>query len=105
MREPHEAFDLSDVISSEEATDEVRAPLPQLPTVDDDSPPQQVDYRDWDPTTTKVVSGPIGPAKKYPGTRYASRAEAKRVWTQRAGRIIEDLSIPGRWIFRVRKDA
>lgn len=89
----------------EDETDATRAPLSPLPSIDDEEPPRGVDYRDWSPETTKVVSGPIGPLKQYPGQRFRSRHEARRFWIQKAGRIIEDLSIAGRWIFRVRKDA
>lgn len=76
-----------------------------IPTVDDEEPPEVVDYRDWSPETTRVVSGPLGPVTKFPGQRFRSRVEARRYWTERAGRIIEDLSIRGRWIFRIKRDA
>lgn len=83
----------------------VKALMPQTPTVDMDEPPDEVAYLHYKPEETKVVSGPVGPVKKYPGTAWASRALAMAHWKQRAGRIIEDLSVPGRWIFRVRRDA
>jgi hypothetical protein len=79
-------------------------PLPRIPTVDQDDP-GDVPYPDYVPSRTKVVSGPVGPAKKYPGTAFPSKRAAMAYWNQRAGRIIEDLSVPGRWIFRVRRDA
>lgn len=78
---------------------------PRLPTIDDEEPPAEVDYRDWRPEDTKVVSGPLGPAKNYPGRRFRNKAEARRYWLERAGRIHEDNSIQGRYAFRVRRDA
>ncbi len=83
-----------------------REPLYGIPTVDyDDVEECYVPYLHYVPAETKVVSGPIGPVKNFPGTRWASKALARRYWEQRAGRIIEDLSIAGRWIFRVKRDA
>jgi hypothetical protein len=88
----------------EEETELVRTPVPRPPCIDDEEPGPVV-YKDWSPETTKVVSGPIGPSKQYPGQRFMSRAAALGYWQRRAGRIIEDLSIPGRYIYRVRRDA
>lgn len=49
-------------------------PLPGVPTIDDydNEGPPLVQYRDWKPEDTKVVSGPIGPVKQYPGRRFRS---------------------------------
>lgn len=94
-------FDPAD-IDDEPEVEEVRVIQPKTPTIDDESPPA-VSYQDWSKEGTQVVSGPIGPVKNYPGTRFRSRREARKFWTAKAGRIIEDMSISGRWIFRVKK--
>lgn len=87
---------------------DAKTPLPYygIPTLDmEDAGEAQVPYLHYVPEETKVVSGPIGPAKKFPGTMFVSKAAARSYWLGRAGRVLEDLSVPGRWIFRVRKDA
>lgn len=88
-----------------EEVEDQRSPPPGLPTIDHEEPPPRVDYRDWSPETTKVVSGPLGPVKQYPGRRFMSWRAARAYWLERAGRIIEDLSVHGRYIYRVRRDA
>jgi hypothetical protein len=105
--EPEPPVGPGDLLSEEEAFDDSRTSLPGVPTIDriEDDNPGPVEYVHWDPATTKVVSGPVGPAKNYPGRRFPSKGAALRYWKDRAGRIIQDLSIAGRWIFRVRRDA
>jgi hypothetical protein len=78
-------------------------PIPGIPTVDMDEP-VEVPYLDYDPEKTKVVSGPLAGAQ-FPGRRFNNKREARKFWHDRAGKIIEDLSVKGRWIFRVRRDA
>lgn len=82
-------------------------PEKRVPTLDDSDTerPPEVDYRDWSPETSKVVSGPAGPAAQFPGRRFRNKREAKAHWLARAGRILEDLSMGQRYMFRVRKDA
>jgi hypothetical protein len=81
-----------------------RKSFPQVPTIDMDEP-GEVEYVHYRPEDTKVVSGPMGPVKQFPGRRFMSKRGAMAYWTERAGRIIQDLSVSGRWIFRVRRDA
>lgn len=103
--DPAQLQDAEEEEEMEMVVDLVRTPLAQLPSIDDEAPPLQVDYRDWSAAATKVVSGPIGPVKQYPGRRFISERLARAYWAARAGRIIEDLSISGRYIYRVRRDA
>lgn len=105
MSDPDELFDFSDIPEEDEQEEPTNPWREPVASVDDEEPPAFVEYRDYLPEHTKVVSGPVGPAKQYPGQRFASRAAARKYWETRAGRIIEDLSIPGRWIFRVKKEA
>ncbi len=67
---------------------------------------QQVEYRDWTDGTTRVVSGPYGPASKsnFPGRRFRDRRSARLYWSLRAG-VVEEYMVPGRWILRVRRVA
>ena len=86
-------------------TEELPPLKPAVPTIDDEEPPV-VEYPDWDEKTTKIVSGPIGPAAKYPGVRFVSRKAAHEYWTKRAGRIFQDIRVTrNRYIYRVRRDA
>lgn len=101
--EAPEDIEPAELLSAEEETDEARAPRPGVPSIDDEKP-GKVDYLDYDAAKTKVVSGPLG-AKQFPGRRFASRRDARRYWLQRAGKIIEEHSVNGRYVFRVRKDA
>ena len=81
------------------------APAPSLarehstPVSDDD--PLSREYRDWDDTTSRVVSGPLG-EHRFPGTRFPDRSAARVHWRGRAT-IIEEYPIPGRWIFRIKR--
>jgi hypothetical protein len=67
---------------------------------DEDGRP--IEYPDWTPGTSRVVSGPYGPASvtKFPGRRFPDRASARRYWGVRA-RILEEYKVPGRYIFRI----
>ncbi len=64
------------------------------------------EYPDWNEDTTRVVSGPIGPEHKsrFRGTRFPSRSLARQYWGAKA-RIVDEHFIPGRFIFRIRKEA
>jgi hypothetical protein len=67
------------------------------------TPTPPLDYVDWDNTGTRVVSGPYGTAA-FPGRRFPSRSAARAYWTQRAGKILQEWRVPGRYIFRVRRE-
>ena len=59
------------------------------------------DYIDWDETTSRVVSGPIG-SFKFPGRSWPTRAEARAYWQRvTGGRILKEYKSPGRWCFRI----
>lgn len=60
-------------------------------------------YPDWNDITTRVVSGPIG-AATFRGQRFTTHWAAREHWIRRS-RIYQDHTLPGRWIFRVRRDA
>lgn len=55
-------------------------------------------YPDWTPATSRVVSGEYGP-----GNRFRTRTEARQYWSERT-RIIEEYRVPGKWIFRIRRE-
>lgn len=86
----------------------------KLPFEDYTSEELDVLYPNWDETNTRVVSGPYGgpdrhedggvvePVKKpFPGKWFATYQEAKAYWTRRAGRIVGEHLIRGRYIFRI----
>ncbi len=67
---------------------------------------EKIEYRDWSPENTKVVSGPTGQNRtNRPGRHFWFKAHARAYWLERAGRIIEEYTLPGRYAFRVRRDA
>lgn len=77
----------------------------QVPTIsmnDSDVEQLAVDYLDYDPENTYVVSGPI-PGSKFPGT-VRTRGEA-RLWAmKRFGvRWVKEIVLPLRWAHRVMK--
>lgn len=88
-------------MNEDDDEDKVTNPVPLVFFEDEEPPPAE--YLDYDPATTRVISGPLGD-KDYPGRRFQTRSQARRYWTTKAGKIIEDLSVPGRWIFRVKKE-
>ena len=61
-----------------------------------------LEYQDWSPETSRVVSGPLGPPgkSKFRGHRFTTRSEARAYWASRA-RIIAEHRVPGRWIYRI----
>jgi hypothetical protein len=59
-------------------------------------------YRDWSRDTTVVVSGPIADAG-FRGRWFPDRDSARAYWRARAGHIYEDINIPGRYVFRVKR--
>lgn len=103
----NEEEDPPELVLHEETPEGISAfptgPIPGIPTVDMEEP-GEVPYLHYDPAKTKVVSGPLAGAQ-FPGRRFTTQREAKKYWHDRAGKIIEDLSVKGRWIFRVRRDA
>jgi hypothetical protein len=60
-------------------------------------------YPDWHPDTSRAVSGPIGKAT-FPGRRFQSRKEARAYWLERAGRIVVEHKVRGRYIFRIPRE-
>jgi hypothetical protein len=108
---------ISDIESSEEANDAAVIDEPEKPpavlalssrppTIDDwndDSPtPHPLNYPCWTEANSFVVSGPLGD-KRYPGRRMTGRNEARRYVTAKYGGYFEEIHIPGRWAFRVRR--
>jgi hypothetical protein len=61
-----------------------------------------VDYLDYNPNETYVVSGPI-PGSKFPGV-VRTRGEA-RVWAMKrfGERWLKEILLPLRWAHRVKK--
>jgi hypothetical protein len=79
----------------------------QAPTVDDDEGDLEkrvIDYPDWDPNTTFVISGRLpGPSGWGPG-RMFYWDEARWWVTETYGGYVHELKgTQGRWAFRVRK--
>lgn len=68
---------------------------------DDEGRP--LEYLDYSPAMTKVVSGPYGPEwkSKYPGRRFATFYQAKAWVEARYGRIRHEWHGGGRYVFRV----
>jgi hypothetical protein len=62
-----------------------------------------VDYPDFDPASTFVVSGPLHADYRFPGT-VRTKQEA-REWAKatHGDRVVRELNLPFRWAFRVRK--
>ncbi len=61
-------------------------------------------YQVWTAETSRVVSGPIGPAgaNAIRGTRFPDRDAARAHWAAKAT-VVEEYSLPGRWAFRILK--
>jgi len=68
--------------------------------IDEDG--ERIEYRDWLPERTRVVSGPIC-GNNFPGRSFNSVARARSYWGAKA-RIVEQHWIPGRWCFRIMRD-
>ena len=63
-------------------------------------------YQDWDSSTSRVVSGPIGPAgaNTIRGRRFRDRDAARSFWAANA-RVIEEYQLPGRYAFRIKRSS
>lgn len=77
----------------------------RLPELVDDPEAENTsyfDYRDWDPATSFVISGPLGPRGVGAGRRFTS-PEADR-WVRATYVVIRKINghlTPGRWAYRV----
>ncbi len=60
-------------------------------------------YPIWDNTNSRVVSGPLGPRAKFPGTRYDNWASAKLA-TAKAYTLYKFWTLGPRWFARVKKE-
>lgn len=82
--------------------DNYTAQVPTNSMNDSDVEQLAVDYLDYDPANTYVVSGPI-PGSKFPG-KVRTRGEA-RVWAMArfGARWVKEIVLPLRWAHRVRK--
>lgn len=59
------------------------------------------EYQDWDPATSRMISGPLG-AAKFPGRRFDSWQEARAYVTSKY-QVIKFGCVPGRWLARIRR--
>jgi hypothetical protein len=59
-------------------------------------------YRDWDPTATRIIACAIA-NDVYPGPKYPNRDAARRDIETKHGRILEANYVPGRAFFRVKR--
>jgi hypothetical protein len=77
---------------------------PYEPGPDDETPPDpaQDDYPDWTADGSKIISGPLGPSSKFPGTRYHRMRDALEAVSAKH-HVYRIWGIPGRWFARVKK--
>lgn len=62
---------------------------------------KEEEYITWSPTKTHVVSGPLGPAVNYPGTRYENWRLAE-TGVREKHNVVAFWTLGQRWFARVR---
>lgn len=72
-----------------------------VPTIDDEEPPKELEYRDWTPEQTRVICYTNQPSR-YKFDLSASDAESARSHCEaNFGKVLEFNEVPGRFFCRV----
>lgn len=92
-------------LESDELPPPTEEELADVPMYEPDAPTfRDVSYPDWDETTTRVISGPLGETK-FPGRRFDNWLAAKRDVNARAEawgkKVYAFWTVPGRWFGRI----